>query len=340
MPVPPRDAASMPIELILVIAKFLQPDDMMNLLQAVKGLCQYLTYHHLAVKGENGSTLLHLIAKNGDENLMKILLAKSVISAVRHDEITPLQQAAAVEQISRTRFFARTSISVNELDRDKSTPLHWAAKLGHDPIVKMLLDRDDIEPDLENLRYRTPLSFAAEHGHLPVVDLLLRQNNVTPDSKDYYDRTPLSFAAEKGHVSIVELLLQQKNIDADAVSYDQDASGRWLPQDGGRTPLSFAAENGHLAVVKLLVQRHDVDADSTDDSQRTPLWWAAKNGHLAVVELLVQREDVDTNSKDKFDRTPLSWAAAKGHQAVVELLVKRAVAGTDSEDMSGRTTLL
>lgn len=319
----------MPIELILIIAEFLQLDDLMNLLQAAKGLGQLLTCHHFAIKGQNGEILLHRIARGGDEILMNIILAKFVISAVRHDEVTPLHQATTFGQISRTRFLARTSISVNELDRNKSSPLHWAAKMGHDPIVKMLLDRDDIEPDLENNRSRTPLSFAAERGHLPIVDLLLQQKNVNPNSKDYYDRTPLSFAAKRGHVSVVELFDAANN----------DPSGIWLTRGSGRTPLSFAAQNGHHAVVKLLVQRHDVDADSTDDGHRTPLWWAAKNGHLAVVELLVQREDVETDTKDQYGHTPLSWAAGGGYQAMVELLLKVEDIEADSRDISGRTPL-
>lgn len=339
MPVVSRDAVVIPIELILDIARFLQPDDIMNLLQIAKGLDQLLTFHHFAVKGENGETLLHLVARDGDENLMRMFLAKRVISPVRHDDVTRLHQAATSGKISRTRSLASTSFNLNGLDRYKATPLHWAAKQGHDIIVKILLDRDDIKPDLENIEYRTPLSFAAEHGHMPVVDLLLRQDNVNPNSKDNEDRTPLSFAAEHGHISVVELLLQQVNIEADAASYDHNAAGRWVPEDGGRTPLSFAAENGHLTVVKLLVQRDDVYADSMDDRNRSPLWWAAKHGHLAVVELLMQRDDVEKYSYNPLCDTPLSIAASYGQLAVVELLVQREDVEADSKDKDCRTPL-
>ncbi|KAJ5766975.1 ankyrin repeat domain-containing protein 50 [Penicillium nucicola] len=316
-----RGAVFVPIELIIYIARFLQPADIINLLRAAKGLDKLLTSHHLNVKGDKDETIFHLIARDGDENLMKMFLGKCGISSIIRDDTTQLHQAKTFGQVSRTGFLASTTFNINELDRHREAPLHWAAKQGHESIVKLLLDREDIKPDLENNRYRTPLSLAAEQGHLPVVDLLLRQNEVNPNSKDYYDQTPLSFAAEHGHVSVVELLLQQDGIDADAETYDQDAAGRWLPQDGGRTPLSFAAGNGHLAVVELLVRR-DVDADSIDDSHRTPLWWAAKHGHLAVVEVLVRRGDVGVDFKDKCGRSPLSWAVAGGHQAVVELLVQ------------------
>ena len=329
MPVLSTDAVYIPIELILYIARFLQPDDIMNLLQAAKGLDQLLTFHHFALKGDKGETLLHNIARVGDENLIKLFLAKGVVPAVRDDDITQLHSATTFGQIPGMRIIACTGVSINELDRNRETPLHWAAKQGHGSIVKLLLDRDDIKPDLENSQGRTPLSFAAEHGHIHVVDLLLRQNNVNPNSKDYYDRTPLSFAAEHGHISVVELLLQQDNIEADAESYDQDAAGRWLPEDGGRTPLSFAAENGHLAVVEVLVQRDDVDADSWDDSRRTPLWWAAKHDHVAVAELLMQRDDVAIDFCDPSCGTPMLLAARPCNFALVELLARQIAAQTE-----------
>ncbi|KAJ5662531.1 uncharacterized protein N7477_010147 [Penicillium maclennaniae] len=326
-----REAVCLPVELILYIARFLRPDDIMKLLQAAKGLDNLLTFHHFAIKGEYGESFLHHIARNGDEKLMKMFFAKAMTSAVRHDHIAQLHSAATPGQIPGTRSLACASVSLNELDRNRETPLHWAAKQGHHTVVRMLLDRDDIQPDRGNSQGRTPLSFAAERGHTPVVDLLLRQNNVNVNSKDYYDRTPLSFAAEHGHIGVVELMLQQDNIEADAENCDQDAAGRYLPEDGGRTPLSFAAGNGHLAVVELLVQRDDVDADLWDDSHRTPLWWAAKHDHLAVVELLMRRDDVAIDLSDPSRATPILLAARPCEFAMAELLARQIAPQTDSQ---------
>lgn len=54
---------------------------------------------------------------------------------------------------------------------------------------------------------QTPLSWAARDGHDSVVKLLLETGKVDADSKDIdYGQTPLLWAAEKRHDSIVKLL--------------------------------------------------------------------------------------------------------------------------------------
>ncbi|XP_014555772.1 hypothetical protein COCVIDRAFT_64178, partial [Bipolaris victoriae FI3] len=122
------------------------------------------------------------------------------------------------------------------------TPLSWAAKNGHDAVVRLLLAKDDVDPDMKDSQSnRTPLSWAAEKGHEAIFQLLLDTGNVEIDSKDAFRRTPLSWAAEGGHETIVQLLLSKDDVDPGL----EDVSG-W-------TPLSWAAEKGHATIVNLLL---------------------------------------------------------------------------------------
>ena len=214
-------------------------------------------------------------------------------------------------------------------DVDDRTPLSWAAASGHEPIVRLLVEREDVDVDSkDNVHGRTPLSWAAISGHEPVVQLLVGRENVDSDSKDsLYGRTPLSWAAASGHEAVVRLLVGRADVEADSKS------------KSGRTPLSWAAKNSHQGVVRLLVGRADVEADSKDKMGRTPLSWAARYGNESVVGLLVCREDVEVDSKDSSGRTPLSLAAENGHEAVVRLLVGREDVDPNSEDTDGRTPL-
>jgi len=76
--------------------------------------------------------------------------------------------------------------------------------------VKLLLGREDVNPDRPDNRGRTPLSWAAGNGHGGVVKLLLGREDVNPDRPHIYGQTPLSWAAENGHDRIVKLLWDGK----------------------------------------------------------------------------------------------------------------------------------
>jgi len=81
----------------------------------------------------------------------------------------------------------------NAPDLTGNTVLTWAAGRGRDEIVKMLLERRDVNPDQADAKYgRTPLSWAAGNGYLEVVKILLQRGDVSPDQADAkYSQTPL-----------------------------------------------------------------------------------------------------------------------------------------------------
>jgi ankyrin repeat protein len=224
------------------------------------------------------------------------------------------------------------------------SPLSFAAANGHEEVVKLLLDKDRVNPDSAasgNYKGRTPLSFAAENGHEEVVKLLLDKDEINPDSRDSSGQTPLSFAATNWHGEVVKLLLAKNGFNP----YDIEKMLFWAAMNGnlalvrmvfdsevnlldsrdssGRTPLSIAAENGHEKVVELLLDKDEINPDSRDSSRRTPLSFAAGNGHKEVVELLFDKDGVNPNVKDNEGRTPLWWATEKNHAAIVRLLASR-----------------
>jgi len=53
------------------------------------------------------------------------------------------------------------------------TPLFLAAGNGHEGVVRILLGRDDVDPDTLCFMGRTPLCHASDRGHRGVVEILL-----------------------------------------------------------------------------------------------------------------------------------------------------------------------
>ena len=244
------------------------------------------------------------------------------------DGQTPLVHAAFEGHEAVVRLLVeRGEVDADSKDNDGRTPLSRAASAGHEAVVRLLVEREDVDAESRDNHGWTPLAHAASAGHGAVVRLLVERGDVDADSKDNSSWTPLSRAASAGHEAVVRLLVEREDVDAES------------RDNHGWTLLAYAASAGHGAVVRLLVERGDVDAGSKDNDGGTPLSWAAFNGHEAVVRLLVDRRDVDADSKDNDGGTPLSRAASAGHEAIVRLLVERGDVDAASQDESGRTPL-
>ena len=71
--------------------------------------------------------------------------------------------------------------------------------------MKILLERDGVNPDKPDEEGQTPLGCAASNGHEGVVKLLLGRDDVNPDRPDKHGRTPLWWATKNGHTGTIAL---------------------------------------------------------------------------------------------------------------------------------------
>ena len=204
------------------------------------------------------------------------------------------------------------NLDAQAIDFNGNTAIVWAARKGHEEVVKVLLERSNVNPNTANTIYgQTPLSLAARDGHEGVVRILVEWSGVNPDKADKWSRTPLLLAAENGHEGIARMLLGRNDIDPDKAD------------DWSQTPLMRAAENGHERVVRTLLGRNDINPDKADKRSQAPLLLAARNGHEGVVRMLLDRNDINPDKADDWSQTPLSWAAKNGHEGVVRMLLEQ-----------------
>jgi hypothetical protein len=168
-------------------------------------------------------TGLHLAARFGIEEAVKALL-----------------QQAFETNANNTGDQAPLGADLESKDIYGLTPLLWAARNGHEAVVKHLVEMGaDLES--EDDTGKTPLSQAAKDGHEAVVKYLV-EKGAELESKDIYGLTPLSWAVIDGHKAVVKCLVKKgANLESKDIY--------------GQTPLSRAAEKGREAVVKCLVEK-------------------------------------------------------------------------------------
>lgn len=157
------------------------------------------------------------------------------------------------------------------------TPLHLAAKNGHQRLVRLLLSFENVDSQVKDTQQHTPLMWAARNGHSGVVNMLVQTRECNINSLDSMGYSPLAWAARNGHVAVVELLLHMKTIEPNSLDRFR------------HTPLSWAARNGHEVVLKRLLDHPGIDVNIMDINQRNPLSWAMQHSHRTVVKLLLAK---------------------------------------------------
>ncbi|TVY62373.1 Ankyrin repeat domain-containing protein 50 [Fusarium oxysporum f. sp. cubense] len=272
---------------------------------------------------------LTLSAKNGHEELTKVLLAAASIGNSMADASwAPLFYAAAggYEAIVGL-LLSSEKMDIDATDFFRRRTLSQAAAGGHEAIVKRLLDSGLVETDSKDLSERTALSHAAAKGHAATVQLLLELGRAEVDSRDRWGQTPLSHTAAEGHESTFRLLVKAGKAEINS------------KDNHGRTPFSKSAQRGHEVIVQLLWDSGHAEIDSRDTFGRTPLSLAAESGHKSVVKLLIDSGEVHVDSRDLGGRTPLSYAAAEGHESTLRILLETGEVDIDSKDNCGFTPL-
>jgi len=220
---------------------------------------------------------------------------------------------------------------LNARDFLSFTPLMWAAIRGHEGVVKALLERGDINLNVEDRVFHlTPLSWATLKGHEGVVKVFLEQEGINPNGAGAQDsHTPLFLATISGHVGIIKMLLEREDINPN------QASGR-----DAELPLSEAVKRGHEGVVKVLLEREDVNPNLVDPQTGfTPLQYAAGNGQDGIVKMLLERSDTRTDIRDNKNQTPLSLALSLGHDEIARMISECVGTKPNAGDPSGQASL-
>jgi len=259
-----------------------------------------------------------------------ILLGSALLGASARAEeradLTPLLQAARVNDHDTAMALVEQGADVRAAENDGTTALHWAAYGGDAALVESLLEAG-ADPNAANRYGMTPLQAAADGGFAESVTALLEAGadagRVLPEGE-----TILMTAARSGTAAVLEALL--------AHDVDVEARDAWY----GETALIAAAVEDHADAVRVLVAHGaGIDARSaamTYQSRRlgqsvlplgewTPVMYAARENSLEAGKALIEA-GADLDLQDPDGATALVIAIINAHYEFAAMLIE---AGAD-----------
>lgn len=167
----------------------------------------------LNAKDTLGHTALFLACYRGQIDMVKLLLEKRAEAKLfDENQRTPIQIAAKEKHkpsVGLLQDYLGWDLEIDS-DRFGMTPLHVAAMMGHEPVVRYLRDQG-ANLDHQNIDGWTPLMTATlRERETALIALLERRNHddVQLETKDIMDRTPLMYAAGYGFLGVARLLVE------------------------------------------------------------------------------------------------------------------------------------
>ncbi|XP_048581815.1 serine/threonine-protein phosphatase 6 regulatory ankyrin repeat subunit C isoform X3 [Nematostella vectensis] len=265
----------------------------------------------------NGERALHVAARNGNLEVVELLLQENVEVARRsRNGETPLHQASAngyyeiakmlVEKLFKNKSFSLARLIINIPNDKGETALHQVCCL-----VKRNNNRETVVKIAELL---------LENGAIMSLETYQRKEN------------PLHWVAKSGNHEVLEAMLTSTAVPLHIIQ-----SGINSTTEIGASPLMLAGHHGNLEVVKVLL-KHNARVDVFDETGSTALHHSASFGHVDIaIELLTHKAYV--NGRTKIGLSPLHLAAEKGYTTFVKSLVTKFNAVVDSFTMDNRTPL-
>ena len=281
------------------------------------------------IKNENGTIPLHIAARKGFEIIVK-LLAGGGTNQCDNKGLTALHFACKVGHLAIVKLLTvQKGCNPNVQDiENHHTPLQYAVIEGHVHVVRFLCKLENIDAEAVDKNGHNCVFNACKHGYPEIVRFLVEKSNCNYMLADSKGIVPLHIAAKMGHVTIVECLSQ----------YPIERKSK-----SGKTALHYACQQGKLPVVKCLIEKcKSCNKNCIDEQSKTPLHLAAEKGYFEIVKYLCSNEVdcSDPNMKDSNGRMPLHYAADHGHINTAKYLVEKHQSDPTIPDENGSTPLV
>ncbi|XP_064463375.1 uncharacterized protein LOC135374326 [Ornithodoros turicata] len=153
--------------------------------------------------GDDGNTKLLIEAEEGNVEAVKIHLSPSSVYFTDEKENTALHLSARRGHANVVKLLIPFYTSVDVINVDRETPMHVCAFEGHLDVVKLLLLRTRMS---SRAKYgMTPLHFACYSCAVDIVNFLLPHS--FPNMRDTFGSTCCALSAERSEMNVVRCLI-------------------------------------------------------------------------------------------------------------------------------------
>ncbi len=233
-----------------------------------------------------------------------------------------LLRAAAKGDLAEVEDLIGSKTPVDIRDKDRRTPLMYAAWNGHNEICAKLLATG------ANIKFKDragydALDYAAGRGLTETVQFLLSLTN-TKDAMHYVAFAQTMKAAQYSRIDMLPEGTSPKQY-----------INRITPE--GQSPLHLSTNNGYVPMAEALIKL-GAQVNLLNDQRQTPLHWAAWNNHTDMIKFLLAN-GAATSTTDSAGNTPMLMAVQNNSVDAVKLLLASG-AQKNPANKQGQTALM
>ncbi|KAI3412968.1 ANK_REP_REGION domain-containing protein [Psidium guajava] len=209
----------------------------------VRELMGYYDIGSAGIKAKSGYDAFHIAAKQGDLDVLKILIEKSHELSMTTDSAntTALHTAAAQGHFEVVNFLLEECGNLATITRNNGkTALHSAARNGHSEVVKALLSKEPGLTTMCDKKGQTALHMAVKGQRTDLVEELLNLDPSPLNMVDNKGNTALHIATRKARAQILSKLLNHSDLEKAAVN------------KSGETALDTAEKAGQSEIAAVL----------------------------------------------------------------------------------------
>ncbi|KAF2979329.1 hypothetical protein EK904_012496, partial [Melospiza melodia maxima] len=203
------------------------------------------------------------------------------------ENVTLLHWAAINNRQELVKYYLSKGAVVDQLGGDlNSTPLHWATRQGHLPMVVLLL-KCGADPSLIDGEGFSSIHLAVLFQHMPIIAYLIAKGQ-NIDTTDFNGQTPLMLTAQKAFGPEPMKFLLKFNPSLNAVDNVQK-----------NTALHWAIASGNTSAVDLLLEA-GASLDIKNVKGERPLDIACQSQNPFMIYMLQEEEKMRNRRNNRL----------------------------------------